>query len=62
MFCKVQKIVIEDETELEIQLEELDFEYCLPYWFWTKFEWSRYQVKRNKILKEIERRDNEGSN
>ena len=50
-----------DETELEIQLDELDFEYCLPYWFWTKFEWTKYQTKRNKILREIERRDDECS-
>lgn len=61
MFCKVQKSSISDETELEIQLEELDFEYCLPYWFWTKFEWSKYQTKRNKIIKEIKIRDDECS-
>jgi hypothetical protein len=30
MFFKVQKSSIEEETDLEIQLEELDFEYCLP--------------------------------
>lgn len=57
---KVRRELV-DETELEIQLEELDFEYCLPYWFWTKFEWSRYQIKRSKILREIKRRDNECS-
>ena len=61
MFCKVQKSSISEETELEIQLEELDFEYCLPYWFWTKFEWSKYQTKRNKIIKEIKIRDDECS-
>ena len=61
MFCRVQRTNVCDETELEIQLEELDFEYCLPYWFWTKFEWTKYQTKRNKILREIERRDDECS-
>ena len=61
MFCRVQRTNLGDETELEIQLDELDFEYCLPYWFWTKFEWTKYQTKRNKILREIERRDNECS-
>lgn len=59
MFFKVQKSSIGEETDLEIQLEELDFEYCLPRWFWTKFEWSKYMLKRNKILRDIERRDNE---
>ena len=61
MFCRVQRTNLGDETELEIQLDELDFEYCLPYWFWTKFEWTKYQTKRNKILREIERRDDECS-
>lgn len=61
MFCRVQRSNLGDETELEIQLDELDFEYCLPYWFWTKFEWTKYQTKRNKILREIERRDDECS-
>ena len=61
MFCRVQRTNIGNETELEIQLDELDFEYCLPYWFWTKFEWTKYQTKRNKILREIERRDDECS-
>lgn len=61
MFCRVQRTNLWDETELEIQLDELDFEYCLPYWFWTKFEWTKYQTKRNKILREIERRDDECS-
>ena len=49
------------EVDLEDELEELDMEYCLPYWFWTKFEWARYQTKRRRILKDIERRDNECS-
>lgn len=49
------------EVDLEDELEELDLEYCLPYWFWTKFEWTRYQTKRRRILKDIERRDNECS-
>ena len=57
---KVRRDLV-DETDLEIQLEELDFEHCLPYWAFTKFEWTKYQVKRNKIMKEIERRDNECS-
>lgn len=61
MFFRVQKSDVKPETELEIQLEELDFEYCLPRWFWTKFEWSKYMLGRIKILKEIERRDNEYS-
>ena len=61
MFCRVQRTNLGDETELEIQLDELDFEYCLPYWFWTKFEWTKYQTKRNKILREIKRRDDECS-
>ena len=61
MFCRIQRTNLGDETELEIQLDELDFEYCLPYWFWTKFEWTKYQTKRNKILREIERRDDECS-
>ena len=61
MFCRVQRTNLGNETELEIQLDELDFEYCLPYWFWTKFEWTKYQTKRNKILREIERRDDECS-
>ena len=61
MFFRVQKSDVKPETELEIQLEELDFEYCLPRWFWTKFEWSKYMLGRRKILKEIERRDNEYS-
>lgn len=61
MFCRVQRTNLGDETELEIQLDDLDFEYCLPYWFWTKFEWTKYQTKRNKILREIERRDDECS-
>lgn len=60
MFCKVNREVVND-GDLELQLEELDFEYCLPYWFWTKFEWSKYQTKRSKILKEIKKREDEYS-
>lgn len=60
MFCKTRKD-IQEEVDLEIQLDELDFEYCLPYWFWTKAEWNRYQLKRMKIIKEIKERENECS-
>ena len=58
MFCKVSRDVRSDSA-LEVQLEDLDFEYCLPYWAWTKFEWAKYQLARNKILKEIERIEDE---
>lgn len=58
MFCKVSR-QIRSDSELELQLEDLDFEYCLPYWAWTKFEWAKYQLERNRIMKEIERREYE---
>ena len=58
MFCKVSR-QIRSDSELELQLEDLDFEYCLPYWAWTKVEWAKYQLERNRIMKEIERREYE---
>lgn len=41
------------EDELYVQLEELDFEYCLPKWFWTLREWTAYNNKRIEIVNRI---------
>ena len=49
---KVRRVACR-EVDLEDELEELDMEYCLPFWFWTKFEWARYQTKRRRILIDI---------
>lgn len=34
-------------------LEELEFEYCLPKWFWTDREWVRYTIERSKLVRLI---------
>lgn len=49
----IQTKDILDEYDLDKALEDLDFAYCLPEWFWLSYEWQLYQKKRNKILKEI---------
>lgn len=38
------------EEDPELMLEELEFEYCLPRWFWTNKEWAKYSYERIKVL------------
>lgn len=40
---------VEDETDPEVLLEELEFEYCLPKWFWTLREWTKYNNERCRL-------------
>ena len=47
-YWKVPK-KIEDETDPEVLLEELEFEYCLPKWFWTLREWTKYNNERCRL-------------
>ena len=47
-YWKVPK-KIEDETDPEVLLEELELEYCLPKWFWTLREWTKYNNERCRL-------------
>lgn len=51
-FWKVIKVP-KCEDPLEIQLEELDFKYCLPKWFWTLTEWTTYHNQRRELVNKI---------
>lgn len=61
MNWKLEKVVFEDNPER--LLDELEFEYCLPKWFWTSREWTRYTIERSRLrklireIKEFERLD-----
>lgn len=41
-------------NDVDILLEELDFQYCLPKAFWLDVEWSRYMYKRLQYVKQIQ--------
>ena len=46
-----RKLVMLDSPER--LLAELEFEYCLPKWFWTDREWVRYTIERSKLVRLI---------
>lgn len=46
-----RKLVMLDNPER--LLAELEFEYCLPKWFWTDREWVRYTIERSKLVRLI---------
>ena len=46
-WCKCMKISYDDVYEDPlVELDELEFAYCLPKWFWTRSEWNVYTMKR----------------
>ena len=47
-YWKVRSIV-GDETDAVFLLEELEFEYCLPKWFWTLREWTKYNNEKCRL-------------
>lgn len=47
------KINLNSLVDPEIELEDLDFEYCLPRAFWTNNEWYKYNTKRKELLDKI---------
>lgn len=47
-YWKVRSIV-GDETDAVVLLEELEFEYCLPKWFWTLREWTKYNNEKCRL-------------
>ena len=47
-YWKVRSIV-GDETDAVVLLEELEFEYCLPKWFWTLREWTKYNNEKWRL-------------
>ena len=47
-YWKVRSIV-GDETDAVVLLEELEFEYCLPKWFWTLREWTKFNNERCRL-------------
>ncbi len=47
-YWKVRSIV-GDETDAGVLLEELEFEYCLPKWFWTLREWTKYNNEKCRL-------------
>lgn len=53
MFFNVVKIV-ESESDPEQRILELDYEYCLPKWFWTQKEWFDYQLERRACVEKIQ--------
>lgn len=38
-----------NETDAVVLLEELEFEYCLPKWFWTLREWTKYNNEKCRL-------------
>lgn len=36
-----------------VELDELEFAYCLPKWFWTRSEWNVYTMKRVELVRRI---------
>ena len=47
-YWKVRSIA-GDETDAVVLLEELEFEYCLPKWFWTLREWTKYNNEKCRL-------------
>ena len=47
-YWKVRSIV-SNETDAVVLLEELEFEYCLPKWFWTLREWTKFNNERCRL-------------
>lgn len=47
-YWKVRSIV-GNETDPDVLLEELEFEYCLPKWFWTLREWTKYNNEKCRL-------------
>ena len=35
------------------ELELLDDTYCLPTWYYSDYQWTRYKRRREKLLREI---------
>lgn len=54
------KISLEVEEDPEVMLAELEFEYCLPKWFWTNREWTKYSYERIRLQNLIKSRLSEG--
>lgn len=54
------KISFEVEEDPEVMLAELEYEYCLPKWFWTNREWAKYSYERIRLLNLIKSRLSEG--
>lgn len=55
MVFKVRRIIKEERSleQLQLELEELDFEYCLPKYFYLDREWLVYTFKRLKLISSI---------
>ena len=47
-YWKVRSIV-GNETDAVVLLEELEVEYCLPKWFWTLREWTKYNNEKCRL-------------
>lgn len=54
---KVSFSGVEHEVNPMFELEELEFEYCLPKDFWTNREWRKYTMLRIEILEKIKEYD-----
>ena len=54
------KISLEVEEDPEVMLAELEFKYCLPKWFWTNREWTKYSYERIRLQNLIKSRLSEG--
>lgn len=54
------KISFEVEEDPEVMLAELEYEYCLPKWFWTHNEWAKYSYERIRLQNLIKSRLSEG--
>ena len=48
---------VEHEVNPWLEMEELEFEYCLPKDFWTNREWRKYTMLRIEILEKIKEYD-----
>lgn len=50
----------EPEEDPEVRLAELEFEYCLPKWFWTHSEWTKYSYEKMRLQWLIKSRLSDG--
>ena len=54
-WCKCMKISFDNVYEDPlVELDELEFAYCLPKWFGTQYrEWNVYTMKRVELIRRI---------
>ena len=43
-----------DEYDVEMEIELLELDYCLSKWFYTSYQWSRYERRLKRLQEELQ--------